>query len=887
MKFKKSYVLISLISIFLLLSLTAVSAADDMDNQLPDNSAVEVIDDVDEVEDTNDNYLTNSNILSDGDSTDVGNESGDPVEEKIPTTIEAEDHSYIFGDDLQINFTVNDNNDKIINFTKENLKILNESDEPYNFTITQAPGVEKPHVTLDNLFAGNYTLHIMFLGNDTYSASEKTIALTIDKTETQIVANASSAKVGDKITIPITIKCGSNFNKTYNYNYQNFTVLYGEQVINVTAKVNITENGTVKGIAISNFTNEPGEYALTIKFLGSQSCNPSETTVTVKILANTTIKANDTIKVNQNSKNVTVPIVISYSNGTNVTNLNVTKDDLKVYLKTNGETIEITDYNLNNSTIGFVNENIQDKSQLVIVYKEGSLDEANKTINITTYINAKIEAQNVVVDYQSGNFTFLLKDADTGAVLPNTNVTISGVYFFSNVNGTSARPSETFTSDANGLIFLDNVNLNKGIDFSFFVYNFTTLDAGKYNLTFKGNSSMELNQNVEITVNAVKAKIVADNYNEYVGSTKKFTFKLVNAATNQVLKLVSMQFKVKIGSATNTYNATTNLTGEASFNVNLQAGTYPVTILTNSANVVKTTLDRTIKINKKPGVLAANNRTIKYGSDPTAIIKFTDKNTGKAIVGGIVKVRLYTTSKKYVDLAFRTNKTGHVQFSAALSVGKHKMIISSLDNNYTASSITRYVTVKKTTGKFSASKVTTYYRSGKLYKIKVINTKNNKAMYGAKVLIKVYTSKKKYYRYDGTTAGNGIVQFKINYIPGTYKVVISSNDKGYTAKSVTKQIKVTKAPIKMTPTSLKVKKGKTFKVKVTSTKSKKVISGVKVKVKVYTGKKYKTYTIKTNKKGIASLKITQKVGKHKIVLSPGLPSRYSAKALTKTLKVTK
>lgn len=881
MKFKKSYVLISLISIFLLLSLTAVSAADDMDNQLSDNSAVEVIDDVDEVEDTNDNYLTNSNILSDGDSTDVGNESGDPVEEKIPTTIDAEDQSLIFGDDYEL-FDVKDNNDKIINFTNETLKILNESDEPYNFTITQG---DKPHVTIDHLYAGNYTLHIMFLGDDTYSASEKTIALTVGKTETQLIANTSSAKVGDKITIPITIKCGSEFKKTYNYIYQNFTVLYGEQVINVTAKVNITENGTVKGIVISNFTNEPGEYILTIKFLGSQSCNPSETTVTVKILANTTIKANDTIKVNQNSKNVTVPIVISYSNGTNVTNLNVTKDDLKVYLKTNGETIEITDYNLNNSTIGFVNENIQDKSQLVIVYKEGSLDEANKTINITTYINAKIEAQNVVVDYQSGNFTFLLKDADTGAVVPNANVTISGVYFFS--NGTSASPSKTFTSDENGLIFMENVNFNKGLDFSYFAYNFTSLDVGKYNLTFKGNSSMELNQNVEITVNAVKAKIVADNYNEYVGSTKKFTFKLVNAATNQVLKLVSMQFKVKIGSATNTYNATTNLTGEASFNVNLQAGTYPVTILTNSANVVKTTLDRTIKINKKPGVLTANNRTIKYGSDPTAIIKFTDKNTGKPVVGGIVKVRLYTTSKKYVDLAFRTNKTGHVQFSAALSVGKHKMIISSLDNNYTASSITRYVTVKKTTGKFSASKVTTYYRSGKLYKIKVINTKNNKAMYGAKVLIKVYTSKKKYYRYDGTTAGNGIVQFKINYIPGTYKVVISSNDKGYTAKSVTKQIKVTKAPIKMTPTSLKVKKGKTFKVKVTSTKSKKVISGVKVKVKVYTGKKYKTYTIKTNKKGIASLKITQKVGKHKIVLSPGLPSRYSAKALTKTLKVTK
>ena len=58
-------------------------------------------------------------------------------------------------------------------------------------------------------------------------------------------------------------------------------------------------------------------------------------------------------------------------------------------------------------------------------------------------------------------------------------------------------------------------------------------------------------------------------------------------------------------------------------------------------------------------------------------------------------------------------------------------------------------------------------------------------------------------------------------------------------------------------------------------------------MKVYTGRKYKTYIIKTNKKGIASLKISQKRGKHKVVLSPGSPTYYYAKAITKTLTVTR
>ena len=52
MKFNKSHIfLISLISIFLLLSLSAVSASDNMDNQLSDSSSDLLIDDVNEIAD--------------------------------------------------------------------------------------------------------------------------------------------------------------------------------------------------------------------------------------------------------------------------------------------------------------------------------------------------------------------------------------------------------------------------------------------------------------------------------------------------------------------------------------------------------------------------------------------------------------------------------------------------------------------------------------------------------------------------------------------------------------------------------------------------------------------------------------------------------------------
>ena len=78
-----------------------------------------------------------------------------------------------------------------------------------------------------------------------------------------------------------------------------------------------------------------------------------------------------------------------------------------------------------------------------------------------------------------------------------------------------------------------------------------------------------------------------------------------------------------------------------------------------------------------------------------------------------------------------------------------------------------------------------------------------------------------------------------------------------------------------------------FKVTVKNTKTKKIIKGVKVAIKVYTGKKYKTYTVKTNSKGIAQLNVKSlKVGTHKVVVTSG--NKYcTAKTATSSIKITK
>lgn len=92
----------------------------------------------------------------------------------------------------------------------------------------------------------------------------------------------------------------------------------------------------------------------------------------------------------------------------------------------------------------------------------------------------------------------------------------------------------------------------------------------------------------------------------------------------------------------------------------------------------------------------------------------------------------------------------------------------------------------------------------------------------------------------------------------TYKNVTSYDLKKYILqKTVVKAPKVTN----------KFKKSAYFKIKVSDKKSKKPIK-CKIKVKVYTGKKFKTYKLKTDKKGIAKINTKSlKRGSHKVIIT--------------------
>lgn len=168
---------------------------------------------------------------------------------------------------------------------------------------------------------------------------------------------------------------------------------------------------------------------------------------------------------------------------------------------------------------------------------------------------------------------------------------------------------------------------------------------------------------------------------------------------------------------------------------------------------------------------------------------------------------------------------------------------------------------------------TTSYKSGKAFIGKVIYGFNKKTLSSFYGVCYIEKGKKEYWEDFGS---NIKIDFS-KYPVGTYKVIFAlspdgSEDLVWRDVHALTTVKITKAKTVVTAPKVtaKYKKSKYFKVTVKNKVSKKAASKIKVKIKVYTGKKYKTYTVKTNKKGVAKLNTKKlKRGKHKVVISSG------------------
>ncbi len=171
----------------------------------------------------------------------------------------------------------------------------------------------------------------------------------------------------------------------------------------------------------------------------------------------------------------------------------------------------------------------------------------------------------------------------------------------------------------------------------------------------------------------------------------------------------------------------------------------------------------------------------------------------------------------------------------------------------------------------SSSKLSTTYGSGKYFKVNVKDSKTKKPASNVKLILKVY-SDNKYKKISITSDSNGIAKYSASLLGiGSHKVIINVKDsKHFISKEKSGLIKITKAKLSVSAPKLTsyYNENKKYKITVKNKESKKPMKNIKLIVKVFTGKKYKKYSLKTDKNGIASFNTKSlSKAKHDVVIN--------------------
>lgn len=324
--------------------------------------------------------------------------------------------------------------------------------------------------------------------------------------------------------------------------------------------------------------------------------------------------------------------------------------------------------------------------------------------------------------------------------------------------------------------------------------------------------------------------------------------KYYNGNQNLVITLLSALGKPISGETIHVYLnnkdyvVTTDNFGKSIVYLDLPAGDYIALVKFNQTiRYFAASINVSIKV--LPTVEAID--VIKlYGSGTQYFAIFCDSN-GKALGNVDVTFKIGDRS-----ITVKTLPNGISRLNINLSPGNY---VISTTNPVTGEKITNNIKIFTYLG--GNKDMTMYYGANKYYKVRAYDDNGNPVGSGEIVQIK-FNGK----TYNVKTNQQGYAIFKITSKPKTY--VIKSSYKGY---AVSNKIKV-KSTIITKNLYKKKSKTKWFKAKLINSNGK-ILKGKKVIFK-FKGKKY---VAKTNRKGIASIKIKSslKVGKYNIVTSYG------------------
>ena len=366
------------------------------------------------------------------------------------------------------------------------------------------------------------------------------------------------------------------------------------------------------------------------------------------------------------------------------------------------------------------------------------------------------------------------------------------------------------------------------------IFEIIDLDFGTYDYSIRFISDIyeakDFNGEFNITVHKTRLN-ASDDYIYYNGGyVVELKDMLGGAVPGRPLNLT-------VGGKT--YNQTTDDNGIAVFSLALMSGDYSAVIsFGGDDDYSKSRLTTTIR---SKSTIDFINNVYSFNSRYLAVL--LDSN-GSAIANRKVQVLLNGAMHEVYS-----DNNGQISLIINLNPGRYEVRIT---NPVSGEVKTQTIDVVKRISQNGDLKM--YYGEGKLYKVRVCDDNGN---FMAGLNVKFSVAGKTFY---SKTDKNGFASLKINLKPGTYRIY--AEYKGFKAsnKIAVKTTLITK--------NIKVKKGKTirFTAKLLN-KNGKILKNKKVTFRF----KGKTYKLKTNKKGIVTLKITKKykAGKYSILTSYG------------------
>lgn len=271
----------------------------------------------------------------------------------------------------------------------------------------------------------------------------------------------------------------------------------------------------------------------------------------------------------------------------------------------------------------------------------------------------------------------------------------------------------------------------------------------------------------------------------------------------------------------------------------------------------------------------------------TVSAKVVNTNNNNQPVSGVAVTFKFSNGK---TATVYTGSNGVATYKVPFNPGTYS-VTATISATYSASPATMgNIKINRASATLTPKKVTIKYGAGKYFKVKVINSKTKKGISGVKLLLKVYTGKK-FKKVHVTTDSSGWAYYGTCKLKaGKHKVKVSVESSQVKAKAKTSKITVKKASTKIwAPDGLYMyKKAGKFYIGVYNKHSGDWIKGMKLKVKVYTKGKAKTYNLKTKKDGFAVLKTKSlKVGKHKVKINVKGNKNFKKSSLTSHIEISK